>query len=148
MPRTRTANTPLHRVKVAGRHAPLSQATVVRAAETVLTAERREAQLSISFLGRDAMREMNCRWTGRDAVTDVLAFPLPLPDGSLAGDIYICPWVATREAQARGLPARQELIRLVVHGTLHALGREHPEGPDRTTSPMWRRQERYVSALA
>jgi probable rRNA maturation factor len=42
---------------------------------------------------------------------------------------------------------RQELIRLVVHGTLHALGREHPEGPHRTRSAMWRRQERYVEAL-
>jgi ssRNA-specific RNase YbeY (16S rRNA maturation enzyme) len=36
----------------------------------------------------------------------------------------------------------------VVHGTLHALGHDHPEGPDRTRSPMWRRQERYVEALA
>jgi probable rRNA maturation factor len=43
---------------------------------------------------------------------------------------------------------RQELIRLVVHGTLHALGREHPEGDGRTSSAMWRRQERYVAALA
>jgi probable rRNA maturation factor len=40
------------------------------------------------------------------------------------------------------------LIRLVVHGTLHALGREHPEGQERTRSAMWRRQERYVEALA
>jgi probable rRNA maturation factor len=131
-------------VKVAGRHAALSRAGVIRAAETVLAAERREAQLSISFLGRDAMRRLNRRWTGRDAVTDVLAFPLPLPDGSLAGDIYICPWVATREAQARGLPARQELIRLVVHGVLHVLGYDHPEDQKRVKSPMWKRQERLV----
>ncbi len=42
------------------------------------------------------------------------------------------------------MPLREELIRLVVHGTLHALGRTHPEGEGRTRSPMWRRQERYV----
>jgi ssRNA-specific RNase YbeY (16S rRNA maturation enzyme) len=36
----------------------------------------------------------------------------------------------------------------VVHGTLHALGRDHPEGLARTRSAMWRRQERYVEALA
>jgi probable rRNA maturation factor len=35
-----------------------------------------------------------------------------------------------------------------VHGTLHALGWDHPEGPGRTRSAMWRRQERYVEALA
>ena len=131
-------------MKVAGRHAPLSRATVILAAETVLTAERRPAQLSISFLGRDAMRSMNRRWTARDALTDVLAFSLPLPDGSLAGDIYICPWVATREARSRGLPVRQELIRLVVHGVLHVLGYDHPENEERVKSPMWKRQERLV----
>jgi probable rRNA maturation factor len=62
--------------------------------------------------------------------------------------VYICPWVARREARARGVPLREELIRLVVHGTLHALGREHPKGHRRTRSAMWRRQERYVEALA
>jgi probable rRNA maturation factor len=43
---------------------------------------------------------------------------------------------------------REELVRLIVHGTLHALGRDHPEGAGRTRSAMWRRQERYVEALA
>lgn len=89
------------------------------------------------------MRGLNRRWTGRDSVTDVLAFPLPLPDGSLAGDIYICPWVASREARFRGLPVRQELIRLVVHGVLHVLGYDHPE-EERVKSPMWKLQERLV----
>jgi rRNA maturation RNase YbeY len=129
---------------VAGRHPPLSRATILLAARTVLTAERRAAALSISFLGRDRMRTLNRKWTGRDTVTDVLAFPLPLPDGSLAGDIYICPWLAAREARARGVPVRQELIRLVIHGVLHVLGYDHPEDEDRMKSPMWKRQERLV----
>jgi probable rRNA maturation factor len=68
--------------------------------------------------------------------------------GRTVGDVYICPWVAAREAKAAGVPLREELIRLVIHGTLHALGRTHPEGPGRTRSAMWRRQERYLGALA
>jgi probable rRNA maturation factor len=39
---------------------------------------------------------------------------------------------------------RQELVRLVIHGTLHTLGHDHPDGDHRTRSPMWQRQERYV----
>ena len=70
------------------------------------------------------------------------------PDGRAVGDVYVCTVVAAREARAREIPVEEELIRLVVHGTLHALGREHPEGGDRTRSAMWRRQERYVEALA
>jgi len=78
----------------------------------------------------------------------VLSFAMTDPAGAAIGDVYVCPWVAAREARSRGIPLRQELIRLVVHGTLHALGRDHPEDEDRTASPMWRRQERYVDALA
>jgi probable rRNA maturation factor len=114
----------------------------------VLRSERREALVSVTFLGRDSMRRLNAEHKGHDRPTDVLTFALEDPSGQVIGDVYICPWVARREARARGIPLRQELIRLVVHGTLHALGRDHPEGPERIRSAMWRRQERYVEALA
>jgi ssRNA-specific RNase YbeY (16S rRNA maturation enzyme) len=42
---------------------------------------------------------------------------------------------------------REELTRLVVHGTLHVLGYTHSEGSDRTTGEMWRRQEEIVAAI-
>lgn len=133
---------------VNGRRLPLSRALVRRAVELVLRSERREALISVTFLGRDAMRRLNAEHKGHDRATDVLTFALARPTGQTIGDVYICPWVARREARTRGIPLRQELIRLVVHGTLHALGREHPEGPERIRSAMWRRQERYVEAIA
>ena len=113
-----------------------------------MRAERRRALISVTFLGRDSMRRLNARHKGRDRPTDVLAFALSGPGAEVIGDVYVCAWVARREARARGIPLREELVRLVVHGTLHVLGREHPEGPERTRSAMWRRQERYVEALA
>jgi probable rRNA maturation factor len=135
-------------VVVNGRRLPLPRALVRRAVESVLRSERREALISVTFLGRDSMRRLNAEHKGHGRPTDVLTFALAGPAGQTVGDVYICPWVARREARARRIPLRQELIRLVVHGTLHALGREHPEGPERTRSAMWRRQERYVEALA
>lgn len=113
----------------------------------VLTAERRRARISITFIGPVTMRELNRRWKGADRLTDVLAFALGGPDGALIGDIYLCRAVALREALARRIPLRRELLRLVVHGTLHVLGYDHPEGKGRTGSPMWRRQERYLGKL-
>jgi probable rRNA maturation factor len=104
--------------------------------------------VSVTFLGRDAMRRMNAIHTGRDLPTDVLAFAMTDGAGRPVGDVYVCPWVAVREAKERGVPLREELIRLVIHGTLHTLGHTHPEGSARTRSAMWRRQERYVGALA
>jgi probable rRNA maturation factor len=135
-------------VVVAGRRLSLPSALVRRVVQRVLEGERRDGLVSVTFLGREAMRRMNAQHKGRDVPTDVLAFAMSDGAGRVVGDVYICPWVAEREARARGVPLREELIRLLVHGTLHALGRTHPEGPGRTRSPMWRRQERYVGALA
>jgi probable rRNA maturation factor len=135
-------------VVVSGRRLPLPPGAVRRVVEAVLAGERRRASVSITFLGRDAMRRLNAEHKRHDEPTDVLTFALREPDGRAVGDVYICPWVARREARTRGIPLREELVRLVVHGTLHALGRDHPEGLARTRSAMWRRQERYVEALA
>jgi probable rRNA maturation factor len=133
---------------VNGRRLPLPRALVRRVVLAVLGAERREALISVTFLGPVSMRRLNAEHKRRDRPTDVLAFPLTGPSGETVGDVYICPAFARQEARARRIPLRQELIRLIVHGTLHVLGREHPEGPGRTRSAMWRRQERYVEALA
>jgi probable rRNA maturation factor len=135
-------------VVVSGRRLPLPSTEVRRVVEGVLEGERRPALVSVTFLGRDAMRRLNATHKGRDLPTDVLAFAMTDGLGRTVGDVYVCPWVAAREARARGVPLREELIRLVIHGTLHVLGRTHPEGADRTRSAMWRRQERYVGALA
>ena len=113
----------------------------------MLDGERRDGVISVTFLGRDAMRRLNAEHKGRDVPTDVLAFAMTDGAGHAVGDVYLCAWVAAREAKAHGVSLREELIRLLVHGTLHALGGTHPEGEDRTRSPMWRRQERYVGAL-
>jgi rRNA maturation RNase YbeY len=135
-------------VVVAGRRRPLPNATVVRAVTEVLHGERADAAISVTFLGRDAMRRLNASYKGHDRPTDVIAFTLDAPGGGRVGDVYICPWVAEREAEARGISAREELVRLVVHGVLHVVGHDHPEGEERVRSRMWRRQERYVERLA
>lgn len=103
----------------------------------------REARIGITLLGAAAMRTLNRRATGRRGLTDVIAYALPQPDGTIVGDVYICP-DAARRADA---DFAEEMVRLVVHGTLHVLGYDHPSGPGRTRSAMWRRQERYVRRL-
>jgi probable rRNA maturation factor len=131
-------------VHVSGRRPALATATVRRVVQGVLRAERRQADVSITFLGAITMRRLNDEFLGHDQPTDVIRFGLAGPDGRLAGDVYLCRAVAARNARRHGVPLRQELVRLVVHGTLHVLGYDHPDGDHRTRSPMWQRQERYV----
>jgi probable rRNA maturation factor len=113
----------------------------MRAARRVLAWERAPAgsHVDITLLSAPAIRRLNRRATGRRGLTDVIAYALPQPDGSLLGDVYISP-------EAAGCD-RAELIRLAVHGTLHVLGYDHPEGAGRMRSRMWRLQERYVSRI-
>ena len=59
----------------------------------------------------------------------------------------ICAEIAREYAKAQGISAGEELLRLVVHGTLHVLGYDHPTGAGRTTSPMWRRQESILARV-
>lgn len=123
-------------------------ARAVRAtAAHVLRHERRRARVAITFVGKTQMRRLNAQYLGHDYSTDVISFPLPQPDGSVAADIYICRYVAARNARAHAVPVREELLRLVVHGTLHILGWDHPRDATLTRSPMWRRQERYLASL-
>ncbi len=122
--------------------------TVRHAVRHVLAGERRHAAVSVTFLGPRPMQRLNRDHLKHDRPTDVIAFALPLPDGSLAGDVYVCRREAARAARANAVPLREELLRLVVHGTLHVLGHDHPASAARERSPMWRRQERYVRELA
>jgi probable rRNA maturation factor len=120
----------------------------MRVAKRVLAWERAPARshVDITLLPAAAMRRANRRATGRRGLTDVIAYALPQPNGQLLGDVYVCPDAAARAA-GNGAGLHEELVRLAVHGTLHVLGYDHPEGAGRMRSRMWQLQERYVKRL-
>ena len=105
--------------------------------------------ISITFVGRRSIATYNKKYLGHKGVTDVISFGFTSggEPGAIIGDIYICPDVARTNARAQGVSATEELLRLVVHGTLHVLGYDHATGEPRMKSPMWRRQERILARL-
>jgi probable rRNA maturation factor len=132
-------------VSSAVRRCPLSCAAAAALARRVLRAEgARDAAVSVTFVGRRRIRSLNRRYLGRDRETDVIALAMAGAPGPLVGDVYCAPEAAARAARRYGVPAREELRRLVVHGVLHVLGRDHPEGDARRRSPMWARQEQLL----
>ena len=119
---------------------------LARAARTVLSSEGvREAQLSIALLDDRAIRALNRKHLGHGRPTDVIAFPLWESGETVVGDVYVGVEQARRQAVDEGVTLDEELVRLVVHGTLHVLGWDH-SGADaaRQDTPMWRRQEELV----
>lgn len=82
--------------------------------------------------GDEQMRDLNRRYRGLDAPTDVLSFADGdiLPSGSrLLGQIVISLDSARRQAEELGHDELAELAELALHGTLHLLGYDH-DGDD------------------
>jgi probable rRNA maturation factor len=134
--------------------APLSAARIRDIATIVLKAERvRDAMISITLVTSRHIARLNQRHLAHAGPTDVISFALGNAPGTttravVVGDIYIAPDVARANAIRLGSGIREELARLVVHGVLHVLGHDHPGDERRTTSPMWRRQERLLERMS
>ena len=130
------------------RRLSVSRALVQKAAVATLRSDKiKDAMLSITFVGRAAISRLNRRYLGHHGATDVISFGLGRVGrrGAAVGDVYICAEVARENAKRQGISAGEELLRLVVHGTLHVLGHDHPGGQQRTASKMWRKQERILA---
>lgn len=124
--------------------------SIVRKAvvRTLQSQDAADARISVTLCSDARMRALNREWLGRDRTTDVIAFPLWEPGEPPVGDVYLGVERARAQAEEHGIPFEQELARIAIHGTLHALGHDHPEGAGRTRSRMWRTQERILAELA
>ncbi len=98
--------------------------------------------IGLRFISETKIKELNRAYRGRNCPTDVLSFsatekgPEPFPEPKRAeqekdvGDVVICTSVATHEARRRAINPSEELVRLVIHGTLHLLGYDHEKPKD------------------
>jgi probable rRNA maturation factor len=130
------------------RHAvDLEQARAL--AEHVLRAERREgAGLSVTVVSDRAIAKLHRDYLGVPGPTDVISFPLEddLPGGPpLLGEVVVSADTAAREARARRLPFRRELLLYIAHGALHLLGYDDHAPRDRRR--MHARQEALLDAF-
>jgi probable rRNA maturation factor len=76
-----------------------------------------EGHLGVELVGEDRIRELNRLHRGKDAPTDVLAFPIdeldPVAGPRELGDVAICP------------PHCSDVTEAAVHGVLHLCGYDH-----------------------
>jgi probable rRNA maturation factor len=104
-----------------------------------------EAEISITFLADAAIAALNAEWLDREGPTDVISFGLG--SAPLVADIYVSVETARRNAARFRVEPHEELLRLVVHGVLHAAGYDHPEDDGRSSSEMFDLQERVIDLL-
>jgi probable rRNA maturation factor len=79
------------------------------------------AGLSLRLTNDAELRDLNARFLGIDAPTDVLAFPAD--ERERVGDVAI----SVERALGQASDGAAELRLLAVHGLLHCLGHDHAE---------------------
>ena len=87
-------------------------------------------ELSILLADDRKIRTLNKQYRGQDRATDVLSFSQNegeenKPNSHLMGDVVISTVTAKRQAAEHGLTLEEEIVLLLIHGTLHLLGFDH-----------------------
>lgn len=105
-----------------------------------------QCDISLTFVNPQEMEELHIKWMDEPGPTDVLSFPMDMPESKddvvTLGDIVIAPAVAERQALAAGHSTEQEIFILATHGLLHILGYDHAD-PDEE-KVMFALQEKIV----
>jgi probable rRNA maturation factor len=90
-----------------------------------------ECEVNVSLVDDDYMTELHIKWMDEPGTTDVLSFPMDMPEtpgeAVTLGDIVISPVVAADQAKAQGHSIEHEIYILAVHGLLHIIGYDHAD---------------------
>jgi probable rRNA maturation factor len=89
-----------------------------------------QAEVAIRVVDAEESKSLNLRYRQRDSATNVLAFPVDVPeyvDQTTLGDLVICRPVVEHEARDQGKQLEAHWAHMVVHGTLHLLGHDHQD---------------------
>lgn len=105
-----------------------------------------DCEISLTFVDDQEMEELHIKWMDEPGTTDVLSFPMDMPedknDPVTLGDIVIDPLVAARQAATAGHSTNHEIYILATHGLLHILGYDHADRDEERV--MFELQEKIV----
>lgn len=106
-----------------------------------------ECELAVTFVGADEMEQLHIEWMDEPGSTDVLSFPMDMPESKkdivTLGDIVIDPHFADKQAKERGHATSHEISILATHGLLHILGYDHLDKDEEKV--MFDLQEKIVA---
>ena len=89
----------------------------------------KDRPVNLSFISKEAIKELNSEFLKKDKPTNVLSFPstgLSFGD-EILGDIAICPEIIKKEAAIQNKEEQDHLSHLIIHSLLHLAGYDHQE---------------------
>lgn len=134
-----------------------TKALVKKACKAVLKEEKFEnsAQVDVTFVDDDEIKELNANFRDIDKSTDVLSFPLgengeydinPENGALLLGDVIISVDHAINQADLYGHGIEREIAFLTVHSMLHLLGYDHVCGGEEQRI-MRKKEEKILDSM-
>ena len=114
-----------------------------------------DAQVSVTLVDNESIREINREHRDIDKATDVLSFPLgdddsfdtdPETRAILLGDIVISLERADEQAKEFGHSFRREVAFLITHSLFHLLGYDHVDS-DEDEKLMFGKQDKVLQKL-
>ena len=114
-----------------------------------------KAEINVTIVDDNEIRELNREFRDIDKSTDVLSFPLgedgvydynPETDALMLGDIVISADHALAQAELYCHGIEREIAFLTVHSMLHLLGYDHVNN-DEEEKEMFSRQEEILKTM-
>ncbi|MEM7646047.1 MAG: rRNA maturation RNase YbeY [Pseudomonadota bacterium] len=102
-------------------------------------------EITLVFVDKKKIRELNRDFRKKDKVTDILSFS-GMHDRDL-GELILCGERIDEQAVDHNLSRRQELGYLLIHGVLHLLGYDHEPG-GAAEKEMFALQDRLFEKLS
>ena len=125
--------------------------------EAGLSPEDSDAEIGVTVVSGDEIRELNRDHRGVDSITDVLSFPQyddmqdlaeDLTESEsqvLIGDVVICYDKVLSQAEEFGTGVTREFVYLFTHSILHLMGYDHMD--DEEKQEMRAREEEILQAI-
>ena len=119
-----------------------------RGESILLILEHENHELSVLLSDDKNIRTLNKQYRGIDQTTDVLSFSQSKkeetePSSHLMGDVVISTVTAKRQASEHGLTLEEEIVLLLIHGTLHLLGFDHERSGEESYQMKKKTQELF-----
>jgi probable rRNA maturation factor len=102
-----------------------------------------EAHISLAIVDDATIADLHNRFLDDPTPTDVLSFLLEQSSDGIEGEIVVSAETALACAAQYGCTPQEELLRYVIHGTLHLVG--YDDVTPRKRAAMRREEDRYLS---
>jgi probable rRNA maturation factor len=123
---------------------PIDRNRMRRAVRAILRdAEIAEAQVGVGIVDDATIAKLHDRFLNDPEPTDVLSFVLERSPGILEGEVIVSADTALAVAPHYGCTANDELLRYVIHGTLHLVGYDDTTPKQRLV--MRKREKEYLA---